>query len=242
MCEYFEIKKGILFLLFLLGFAFTGKAQEEINIYEIPEGADILFVESTDSTVQSVMIIADSLAMSNNIQIKVGKKKHNPTKAILYSAIFPGLGQMYNQKYWKLPLVYGSFVGCMYAVTWNNRNYSDYSQAYFQVMQENPMDYKEWQNFIMEPNLTEAAKEAMAKNPTFQNRLKSRKDYFRRYRDLSIFITVGAYFLWMIDAYVDAQLFDFDISQDLSMHIEPTISARTPYSSNAYGISCSIKF
>ena len=79
-------------------------------------------------------------------------------------------------------------------------------------------------------------------NTQFQDNLKRRKDYFRRYRDLSIIITVGVYAISIIDAYVDAQLFDFDISPDLSMHWSPEVTPKTRYTPGSYGLNCSFKF
>ena len=76
----------------------------------------------------------------------------------------------------------------------------------------------------------------------FKDRLKRQKDYYRRYRDLSIIITVGVYALSMIDAYVDAHLFDFDISPDLSLRMEPVYAPKTRYNASSYGINCSLKF
>jgi hypothetical protein len=234
-----EIDKIILIFVFLLCFSLAGTAQKDITIHTA-EVQDSIFIES-DSVVQAVLIASDSQITREKINLNLNRSAHNPKKAVLYS-IIPGGGQIYNKKYWKLPLVYGSIMGCAYAINWNNKNYSDYTQAYFQVMQEDPMKYEEWKNFVMTPGLTEEQLEQRAKDPTFQNLLRGRKDYFRRYRDLSIFIAVGAYALWMIDAYVDAHLFNFDISPDLSMRIEPAITMRTAYSSSAYGINCSLNF
>ena len=83
-----------------------------------------------DSTVKAVLSAADSLPQP---KVKLKEFKPDPNKALLY-ALVPGLGQIYNRKYWKLPLVYGAFMGCMYAITWNNKNYKDYSTAYFDIM------------------------------------------------------------------------------------------------------------
>lgn len=188
-----------------------------------------------DSTVAAVMAAADSLPVPG---MELPAFKPNPTKAVIYSAIFPGLGQIYNRKYWKLPLVYGAFMGCAYAISWNNRNYSDYSQAYMDIMSEDPETNNSWINFLP----ANADPEQYIEDTNFKESLKSRKDYFRRYRDLSIIITVGVYFITMIDAYVDAQLFDFDISPDLSLRVEPTMTQPTSYSSRTYGLNCSIKF
>ena len=79
-------------------------------------------------------------------------------------------------------------------------------------------------------------------NANFRSNLKSGKDYYRRYRDLSVILTVAWYFLCMADAYVDAQLFDFDISPDLSLHLTPTVTPLTNRSSAAFGLACSIHF
>ena len=196
---------------------------------------------AADSTVRSVMLAADSLPKPAQIKMVF---KPDPKKAVLM-ALVPGLGQIYNRKFWKLPIVYGGLMGCMYAVTWNNRNYQDYSTAYKDIMMDaeepnRPVEefHTSWQDFL---GVGYDPKEWVT-NTNFQTQLKNRKDYYRRYRDLSIIITVGVYALSIIDAYVDAQLFDFDISPDLSMHWEPSVTPQTAYSSRSYGLNCSIKF
>ncbi len=196
---------------------------------------------AADSTVRSVMLAADSLPKPAQIKMEF---KPDPKKAVLM-ALVPGLGQIYNRKFWKLPIVYGGLMGCMYAVTWNNRNYQDYSTAYKDIMMDaeepnRPVEefHTSWQDFL---GIGYDPKEWVT-NTNFQTQLKNRKDYYRRYRDLSIIITVGVYALSIIDAYVDAQLFDFDISPDLSMHWEPSVTPQTAYSSRSYGLNCSIKF
>lgn len=204
--------------------------------------ADSSRIEATaDSTVRSVMLAADSLPKPAQIKMEF---KPDPKKAVLM-ALVPGLGQIYNRKFWKLPIVYGGLMGCMYAVTWNNRNYQDYSTAYKDIMMDaeepnRPVEefHTSWQDFL---GVGYDPKEWVT-NTNFQTQLKNRKDYYRRYRDLSIIITVGVYALSIIDAYVDAQLFDFDISPDLSMHWEPSVTPQTAYSSRSYGLNCSIKF
>lgn len=196
---------------------------------------------AADLTVRSVMLAADSLPKPAQIKMEF---KPDPKKAVLM-ALVPGLGQIYNRKFWKLPIVYGGLMGCMYAVTWNNRNYQDYSTAYKDIMIDaeepnRPVEefHTSWQDFL---GIGYDPKEWVT-NTNFQTQLKNRKDYYRRYRDLSIIITVGVYALSIIDAYVDAQLFDFNISPDLSMHWEPSVTPQTAYSSRSYGLNCSIKF
>ena len=106
----------------------------------------------------------------------------NSNRAIWLALVIPGGGQIYNRKYWKLPIVYGGFVGCAYALTWNNRMYKDYSQAYLDIMDDDP-DTKSYEDFL--PH----GMSAKGMEDTF----KKRKDFYRRNRDLSIFCFIGVY-------------------------------------------------
>ncbi|MDE5871423.1 MAG: hypothetical protein K2H22_05755 [Muribaculaceae bacterium] len=146
-----------------------------------------------------------------------GKKVFNPdpTRAVWMSALFPGLGQIYNRRYWKLPIIVAGFMGLGYGMSWNNTQYQDYSNGYMDLMSGDP-DKKSYMNFFP-PNTDEAS---LDKN-WLQSVLKNRKNYFRRNRDLCIICMVAVYLLAIIDSYVDAQLAHFDISPDLSMDISP---------------------
>lgn len=164
--------------------------------------------------------------------------KPTPRKAVIYSAIFPGLGQIYNRKYWKLPILYGGFVGLTYAITWNNGYYRDYLGGYQDIMDSNP-ETNRWQNLLpfgMDPESVD--------QKWFTDVLQQRKDYYRYYRDLSIIGTFALYLLAIVDSYVDAQLFDFDMSPDLSMRIEPALlrEERPNYMGSSYGLQWSINF
>jgi hypothetical protein len=154
--------------------------------------------------------------------------------------VIPGAGQIYNRKYWKLPIVYGGFIGCLYAIRWNNQMYKDYSQAYMDIMDNDPSTESYNQFLHLGNTITEENKEQ------YQNLFKKRKDFYRRYRDLSVFCLIGVYALSVIDAYVDASLSEFDISKDLSMKLEPTIinnrSSLNPLKSSSLGLQCSITF
>lgn len=229
------MKNGIILVLILwMGCAWSAKAQEKETVL-----ADTTVVMPPDSTVTAVLLEADSIGVP---PVKMNLAfKPNPTKAVLL-ALIPGGGQIYNRKYWKLPIVYGAFMGCLYAVTWNNRSYQEYAEAYKDIVYdyENKIPEKDWHQSWQE--ITNTPAEDLIDNTRFHEQLKSRKDYYRRYRDLSIIITVGVYALSIIDAYVDAQLFDFDISPDLSMRLEPVVTPKTSYSSSTYGLNCSIKF
>ena len=196
---------------------------------------------AADSTVRSVIQQVDSLPFPDKVEFEF---KPDPKKAVLM-ALVPGLGQIYNRKYWKLPIVYGGLMGCMYAVTWNNKTYKDYSEAYLDLMNDAQQPgrpaseyHQSWKDFLS----PQADPEEYVTDTNFQEQLKRGKDRYRRWRDMSIFITIGVYALSIIDAYVDAQLFDFDISPDLSMHWGPEVTLKTRYTSSSYGLNCSIKF
>lgn len=141
----------------------------------------------------------------------------DPTRAVWMSALFPGLGQLYNRRYWKLPIIVGGFMGLGYATSWNNSMLRDYTRAYADLMDNDPST-NSYMNFFP-PTTTE-----QDLNKTWlQNVMKSRKDYYRRNRDLCIISMVGVYLLAMVDAYVDASLSHFDISPQLSMNVAPAV-------------------
>ncbi len=141
----------------------------------------------------------------------------DPTRAVWLSALFPGLGQIYNRRYWKLPIVIGGYMGLGYATSWNNGMLRDYTRAYADIMDNDP-NTRSYMDFF--PSTT--TEESLDKT-WLTNVLQSRKNYYRRNRDLCIICMVGVYLVAMIDAYVDASLSHFDISPDLSMDLYPTL-------------------
>ena len=152
-------------------------------------------------------------------------KKPDAIKAVWLGAIVPGAGQIYNKSYWKLPIVYGAFMGCGYAITWTQGRYSNYKTAYLDLY----MDIQAG-TVVEDPVKTYIAVlpdgyslSQVGGASTWLNTLKNRQSIMRRYRDYSILATVIVYALSLIDAYVDAQLFDYDISPDLTLNVEPQI-------------------
>ncbi len=143
--------------------------------------------------------------------------KPDPKRAMWLAIVIPGAGQIYNRKYWKLPIVYGGFLGCAYAMRWNNQMYMDYSQAYLDI-EDNDPNTKSYTQFLhLGSEITSSNEDR------YKQIFKSRKDKYRRWRDLSFFAMLGVYALSIIDAYVDASLSSFDISDDLSLHLEPAV-------------------
>ena len=192
-----------------------------------------------DSVVDGRIFMADTL---KNVRPKRNWATWRPNakRAMWLAIVLPGAGQIYNRKYWKLPFVYGGFVGCAYAMRWNNQMFRDYSQAYMDIMDDDPntQSYNQFLHLgakIDESNLQR-----------YQELFRKRKDRFRRWRDLSFFCLVGVYALSVVDAYVDASLSEFDISKDLSLRVEPTIinneRERNPLRANSLGMSFSLNF
>ena len=169
---------------------------------------------------QQVNISNDSLRLST----KVNEVKRSPKKASIYAALFPGLGQVYNRKYWKLPIVYGGYAGLIYVLGWNNNNYKDYFQGYRIIAQYGSAASLKTEERKFLDNLIKNPSVSLDNDATFKyiaTQLKSGKDYYRRNRDLTIIGIAALHVLSIIDASVDANLFDFDISDDLSMRVEP---------------------
>lgn len=204
----------------------------------------------TDSVINAGSLLSrnDSLSLVASTDSVAKKAKRdwttwrpNPKRALWLALVLPGAGQIYNRKYWKIPIVYGGFVGCIYAMQWNNQMYRDYSQAYLDIMDDDP-NTQSYNQFLHLGNKIDES------NIDRYTRLfKSRKDRYRRWRDLSFFVLVGVYALSVIDAYVDASLSEFDISKNLSMSVAPTIinnynDNRLSLKSNSIGVSCSLNF
>lgn len=160
----------------------------------------------------------------------------DPTKAVWMSALCPGLGQIYNRSYWKLPIVVGAFMGLGYATSWNNRMLTDYTKAYRDIMDNDPST-KSYMDFY-----PPTVKEEDLDKTWLTNKLKSRRDYFRRNRDLCIVGIVGVYLIAMVDAYVDASLSQFDITPELSMEVTPTLIPDSRTTLPSVGVQWALNF
>ena len=177
-------------------------------------------VESLIDSVSQILPKADSVAAVD--MRKIEKRDWatwtpDPNRALWLALVIPGGGQIYNRKYWKLPIIYGGMMGCIYALTWNNMMYRDYSQAYLDIMDSDPTTQSYNKFLHLGATITQANEER------YKKLFKSRKDKYRRWRDMSMFCLIGVYALSVIDAYVDAELSEFDISKDLSLKVAPTV-------------------
>lgn len=211
----------------------------EADAYKNVNDSVAKLTAAVDSAVTSKTFMKDSLK-ANKVKRGWTTWRPNPKRAMWLAIVIPGAGQIYNRKYWKLPIVYGGFLGCLYAIRWNNQMYRDYSQAYMDIMDNDPSTESYNQFLHLGTTITSENEER------YQNLFKQRKDYYRKYRDLSIFCLIGVYALSVIDAYVDASLSEFDISKDLSLKVEPAvINSKTSTNllkSSAVGLQCSLTF
>ena len=160
--------------------------------------------------------------------------KPDAMRAVWMGAIIPGYGQIYNRSYWKLPIVYGAFFGCAYAITWTNGMYTDYKTAYRDILTDRDNgtrseDPDKSYIAILPEGYTISR---VGGFDTWTTTLSNQQNRYRRYRDLSIVAAVAVYALSLIDAYVDAQLFDYDISDDLSLQLDLTLN-HDPFGTSA---------
>ncbi len=179
---------------------------------------------------------AQTESVADSSKIVNQEKKHFPRKATIYSAVLPGLGQIYNKKAWKVPLIYGGFVALGYLIDYNNDYFITYRQAYSDIIDDDPntnsfidLDVDGVWDFDNPSQVSQ-----------FTSRLNTAKETSRRNRDLSIVATIAFYAINIIDATVDAHFFNFDISDDITMKWTPgpVYCANQPY----MGVHLSMQF
>ena len=220
----------------------AAQAQKAVTASQSTAGEDQPAVVAPADTTFSAK---DSLKLNSMLQVATKKPKRDwstwrpDTKRAMWLAIvLPGAGQIYNRKYWKLPIIYG---GCAYAITWNNQMYHDYSQAYMDIMDDDPTT-DSYNQFLHLGATIDASN-----MDRYKEIFRKRKDRYRRWRDMGVFVMIGVYAFSIIDAYVDASLSEFDISDDLTLRVEPAFmnsnpQSRNPFRSGTLGLQCSLTF
>jgi hypothetical protein len=148
--------------------------------------------------------------------------KHRANSAALYSAVLPGAGQVFNKSYWKVPVLYGGFAALVYFIDFNTKNYKTFKTAYLYRTDTLSSTVDAFPNYTVSDLLV-------------------RKDYYRRNRDFCYILTGVVYVLNIVDAYVDAHLKDFDVSDDLSLRTVPYLQVAMDGTPVA-GISLCLKF
>jgi hypothetical protein len=180
---------------------------------------------------------------SISVPAPVKHKLHggDPMKATMMAVVFPGLGQIYNRKYWKIPLVYAGFGSLVYAISFNSSHYITYIQAY----QDFTDDIPETNRFQEIPGIKEldpASYDKLKKPESYayyKDQMLRMVDYYKRYRDLSYIGIAGWYLISILDANVDASLFNYDISDNLDVAILPM---SVPMPGGMFGAGVNVSF
>ncbi len=155
-------------------------------------------------------------------------RKHSPSRAAIYSAVLPGLGQGYNKKYWKIPVIYAGFTVLIYFIVTNTNEYQNYKDAY---------------TYVVTGDTSYTDNELVYKYN--EEQLRQSKDFYKRNKELSIIFASLWYILQIVDASVDAHFFEFDISDDLSIRLDPIIEPKPHYNSfngNYGGVRITVNF
>lgn len=173
-------------------------------------------IAQVDSLSTDSLIVIPS---KENVKTKKTLSRHSPKKALILSLALPGAGQIYNRKYWKLPIVYGGLGALGYLSVYNGRRYTCYRRSYLAMVDSDPLTVN-----TCDPNLS-------------QSEMKLLRDNYQRFYEFSVVGMVGFYLLVAADAFVDAHLMDFDISDDLSLKIKPSFEALPSLTPNLVNFS-----
>jgi hypothetical protein len=176
-----------------------------------------------NSQTEKVDLLNDSTGRGKKrkvVTIETYAKRFDPRKALFYSAVLPGMGQAYNKKYWKIPLVYGGLWGLLAVVKYYDGLQLKYKNQLFDII-----------NYPDKPLYTTIS------NPEVEKQLRSAVDTYRRQRDYFMILTGFFYILQMVDAHVDAHLKEFDLNPKLQVRIEPQFSPM-----NGIGMGLTLRF
>lgn len=166
----------------------------------------------------TIHLVDEDSSLSGTVDTSINVDKHHPRLALISSAIIPGLGQVYNRKYWKVPIIYGVGAGLYYGFDFNHSKYLRYQKAYTQLYNEKEVTDEELADLKL-------------------SSLEDGRDYYRRNRDYVIIFMGLLYVANVVDAMVDAYLFNYDVSRDLAIRLEPTILPPLP---NTYTATCGL--
>ena len=205
-------RSGIYFVLTVaLLFRSLGGAGQVPSGSGVKAFADTVTVAVRQSSESAVVVLSDTAVLSGVFPLDTFVNVHSPAKAAIMSAVLPGLGQAYNKKYWKLPIVYAAIGTSVYYFLKHQNNYQKFRRAYIDFNDNN--DYtNSWQNVGLPSYYT---------RDQIGQTVSRGKDLYRSWRDWAIVAVVLSYGLNIIDANVDAHLMNYDISDDISLNISP---------------------
>ncbi len=164
--------------------------------------------------------------------------RYPSSSVALICSIVPGGGQTYNRRYWKVPIVLSAITAGIYAISWNQRLYNEYHTAYADLLSDNPLDHTSWQSFIP-PGGNPAD---YVSDGNLRSRLEKGSKQYKENRDLSIVISVALYLLSALDAYVDAELYYFNISPQLTIDVGGMRDKSSGPSPQSVTLGASVRF
>lgn len=198
----------------------------------------VFFFSLLNGTAQTTMV-------ADTVIVDTSASSHSPRVAVISSLLVPGLGQIYNKKYWKAPIVWVGIGASTVAFIYNTKTYIDYNRTLDDLIRYkyNTIPEEELiQNMLKRKIIRKTDSIDLGRDyESLLSNVEANRSSFSRYKNLSIIAFAGVYFLNVIDAMVDANFFDYDIKDDLSMHFQPNIIRLTNYSYN-YGFRLSINF
>jgi|GEM_PF-295473 len=219
------------FALLFLPLSFFAQAQE-MDVYVQPFDpfaftpdttevhTQIIFHTPSETVITTDTVIWASDGLPEEIVVaETTAFRPNPERVLWLGAIIPGFGQIANRQYWKLPFVYGGFMGCAFAISWFSNEYNFFRIAHRDILDPD-ITRRSYMDWLDARGITI---EQMGGRDQYARMLQSARDNNRRFRDWAILISILYYGAVVLEAYVTAHLFDFDISPDLSLNIQPAI-------------------
>jgi len=223
-----NIQFGFLLMVFILAAAHLAAQESHMPLVSpqdstLPVTSDSNYVVKKNTATQSISAL-DSSGTDSSAQAQVKKPLHSARKAAYLSAVLPGLGQAYNKKYWKIPVIYAGFGGFGFAVYYTAWNFTGYRAAYRAQVAYNPNINAQFNGINDVPTL------------------KAYRDYFKKYLDISGIGIVVWYLLNVVDATVDAHLMGWNMKDDLSITWNPTLITSPNYNTAAGGLAFTLHF
>lgn len=223
-----------LLILFIIALGIPALAQDSLRL--APDTTTVRLDPS------DTMVVREN---GQEIPIESYAARYDPRRAILLAAVFPGAGQAYNRKFWKIPLVYGGFGGLGYAIWWNQGRYAIYRKALFSLLNEPANPVVDQNGYTRYGNLVVGGKVYYPVPGTSGyvglDVARNAVNKYRRDRDYMVIMTFIFYAMQMIDAHVDAHLKEFDLNPQLKVSIEPTIN-QNAFIGRSTGFGITLKF
>ena len=235
-----RILKNIVLIIPVLLIGTGIKASEYYRV-ELPATSRDTIVQTDSLSFEGTEILKSSL--------KEDKKPHSPKKATIMAMILPGSAQVYNGQWWKVPILYGGIGATVYGLSWNMKYYKKYRTAfvdytaYLNALEADPETpypaNSSWDKLMLPGKTAEKFQPEMRKR--LQEQLKTKKDNYKRNRDLLYIVSGAIYAIQIIDATVFAHFYDFEINDDLSMNLRPS-TGFSPVSGGTVGLTLTFNF